>query len=148
MERKESEKTNHMESNIMETMNEKTICISKDVNYSENIFEKHNDHDNKPKKDSIFVNQNLKFTSDIPNKKSHRPFNSEFVHISKKDFEITNYSLLKGRNKHSLENTFERSFMDKSDDWKGFKDTCDNLEVSCCNIFILIWKFLYPKLII
>ena len=103
--------------------------ISEKVNYSEKIFNTNEVHETEETTDSLIPIKNLKFNSDIPSKKMGKPYNSEFVNPLLHQSEISNKSLFENKHKTLFDGTIDKSWLDKSNEWKMFRESQDNLEV-------------------
>lgn len=86
-------------------------------------------HNLKKQKDSLTPNNNLKFISQIPPQKIGKPFNSEVVQPVNNHFGFSRDNLINDKPFTHFEASFDKSFLDKSAEWKMFKESHDNLEV-------------------
>ena len=86
-------------------------------------------HSQSGEKESMIANTNLKFVTRVPQKKRQKPFCSDVVQPAKAFFDLSQEHLFDDRPKTYLDCSFDKSFLEKSSEWRMFKDSHDNLEV-------------------
>lgn len=80
-------------------------------------------------KDSLIPNKNLKFVAKGVPQKLGKPFSSEIVEPTKSHFGLAEEQWEAERPHTHFDTSFDRSFLEKSAEWKMFKESHDNLEV-------------------